>query len=144
MSRNKPAGESPNRDPFGALLFGTLWEVHPPAGILGPVPSGHSYKFHVSEIVRFGKLRDLSKTAVQNFVQIADGTVYRLAWKSQTRAGRKWVRLHVERCRCPDLQTADGTGKRLQVMRWIKALAAAEIPADELARPEPLLPGEQE
>jgi hypothetical protein len=130
------------RDPFSSYLFGTLWAVQGPAGLLAPAGAGHSFKFAAADVVRFGKLRDLSKTAVQNFIQVRDGSIYRLAWRSQTRAGRKWIRIHVERCRCPSLTPVGGVGKRLQVLHWIRALAAADVPADELARAEPLLPGE--
>lgn len=133
----------PSRNPFTAYLYGTRWEIQGPVGLLAPAKEDHSFKFPVAAVVRFGKLRSIDKTGVQNFICIGDGTVYRVAFKSQTRAGRKWIRLHVDRCRCPDLFVPGSTSKRLQVMHWIKALAPGDVPAEELAQEEPLLPGEQ-
>jgi len=118
--------------PWNATLFGTLWEVRGPVGLLHPAEAGHSFKFHVSEIVEFGKLRAIDKAAVQNFIRVGDGSIYRVAFATQTRAGRIWISLHAGRCRCPSLFAPDGVSRRLQSMVWMPALTAADIPDAEV------------
>ncbi len=139
--RRHPPHREPPRDPWAAHLFGTLWELSEPSGMLCPAPATHSFKVYTRDVIRFGKLRSIDRTGVQNFIHAADGGVYRVAFASQTPAGRKWVRLHVARCRCPKLELPGGA-RRLQVMAWMLALKPGDVPAEELAWEEPLLPGE--
>lgn len=146
MSRRRHRGDERNRDrepsrnPWTACLYGTLWALQEPAGLLAPAPATHSFRFPVAEVIRFGKLRSIDKDAVQNFIQVGEH-VYRVAFLSQTRAARKWISLHVARCKCPKLVLPDGS-RRLQVIAWMRALQPDEVPAEELEREEPLLPGE--
>ena len=145
MSRRRHRGEDrggrePSQNPWTAVLYGTAWHLEQPAGILVPTPADHSYRFPVAEIIRFGKLRSINRNAVQNFIQVGEH-VFRVAFLSQTCAGRKWIRLHVARCAEPKLTTPEG-GKRLQVMHWMRALQPDEVPLAEVMEPEPVLPGE--
>lgn len=138
--RNRDKRE-PSRNPWTACLYGVLWAPQEPLGLLAPAPASHSFRFPVHQVEQFGKLRSIERTAVQNFIRV-DGAVYRIAFLSQTRAARTWIRIHVARCRCPKLELPEG-GRRLQVTSWIDALQPGDVSAEELMRDEPLLPSDE-
>lgn len=143
MSRRRNKGEQrePSRNPWTACLYGVLWAPQEPLGLLAPAPAAHSFRFMVHQVEQFGKLRSIERSAVQNFIRVG-GDVYRVAFLSQTRAARIWIRLHVARCRCPKLELPEG-GRRLQVTTWIDALRPGDVSPEELMRDEPLLPAEE-
>lgn len=141
MGRKKKKQREPSRNPWTAFLYCVLWELQEPIGILAPATVSHSFRFPVNRVEKFGKLRSIERAAVQNFIMV-DGAIYRVAFLSQTRAARTWIRFHVARCRCPKLELPEG-GRRLQVTTWIDALQPGDVPAEELMRDEPLLPSDE-
>ena len=145
MSRRRNSrterGREPSQNPWTAILYGVRYEHQPPVGLLTEADENRSFRIATLDVVQFGKLRSINHTGIMNFVRLADGTIYRVAFLSQTRAARKWIRLHDEHCPPPPLGLPGG-GKRLQALRWVAARRPEEVSARELAQPEPLLPGE--
>ena len=145
MSRRRTSRDSiprePSQNPWTAILYGVRYEYRAPVHLLTQADEPKSFRIPTADVVRFGKLRSIDKAGTMNFIQTGDGSIYRVAFLSQTRAARKWIRLHDDRCAPPPLEVPGG-GRRLQAMRWLDALRFEDVPASELAAVEPLLVGE--
>lgn len=139
-SRGKTPRE-PSQNPWTAILYGVRYEYRAPIHLLAEADERHSFRIPTVDVMQFGKLRSIDRAGAMNFVRLADGSIYRVAFLSQTRAARKWIRMHNDRCAPPSLVTPEGS-RRLQAMRWLDALRFEDVPAAELARVEPLLADE--